>query len=62
MIPSPISAFVVPACMELGGFSTKALVKQGWWISIILAIVQILWVMHAVTGEEFSLFSAVDLL
>ena len=48
MIPSPIS--------------TKTLVKQGWWISIILAIVQILWVMHVVTGEEFSLFSAVDLL
>ena len=42
--------------------STKTLVKQGWWISIILAIVQILWVMHVVTDEEFSLFSAADLL
>ena len=26
------------------------------------AAVQILWVMHVVTGEEFSLFSTVDLL
>jgi di/tricarboxylate transporter len=43
---SPMATPVVPACMELGGFSTKTLVRQGWWISVILAAVQILWVMH----------------
>lgn len=43
---SPMATPVVPACMELGGLSSKNLIKQGWWISIILAVVQILWVMH----------------
>lgn len=43
---SPMSTPVVPACMELGGFHTRSLVRQGWWISLIMAVVQIVWVMH----------------
>ena len=42
---SPMATPVVPACMELGGYRTKTLVRRGWWISALLAAVQIIYVM-----------------
>ena len=43
---SPMSTPVVPACMELSGYKTPAMVRQGWLISILMAVVQIFWIMH----------------
>ena len=42
---SPMATPVVPACMSMGGYRTVTMVRRGWWISLILAIVQIFWVM-----------------
>lgn len=42
---SPMSTPVIPACMAMGGYKTGTLVRRGWGISIVLAAVQIVYVM-----------------
>lgn len=42
---SPMATPVVPACMAMGGYRTATMVRRGWWISILLAVVQIVYVM-----------------